>query len=186
MHTTHALIRVGLITFCLSALPLLAQAQGTSAAAPPEIKKTVDAFRGHWVLSGTDTEPNAKPAHLTATIDCRSAALGMAVNCLIAALVPGAGRIEAASVIGYSPDEHVVRWMEISSSGEYHDHRGPWVGDKIQFEPLAYSNAGEQATESLAVGFPSPGKLTLKSVTATSAGQSILDLTGVRQRSGAK
>jgi hypothetical protein len=163
------------------------EGEGKGTAPPLEIKKTVDAFRGHWVLTGTDTEPNSKaPARLTGTIDCQSAALGAAVNCHIAADVHGAGHIEAATVIGYSPDERVVRWMEISSTGEYHDHRGTWVSHEIHFEPLTYSISGEKATEDLTIDFPSPGKLTMKAITESAGGKSILEVTGIRHRSSSK
>ena len=177
---------LAMICLSLAIWPLLARTEDTGRP-PPEVKRTVDAFLGHWTLAGTDTEPTAKgPSKLSAVIDCQSAALGMAVACHIAADVSGAGRVEASTVIGYSPDERVVRWMEISSSGEYHDHRGPWVGNEIQFEPLAYSNSGQKATEYLTIGFPSPGMMTLNSVTETSDGKSILVLAGARHKKKAK
>jgi len=130
-------------------------------------------------LKGTDSEPGAAPAALTATIDCRPAALGAAVSCQIAADVSG-DRIEAATIIGYSPDERLVRWMEISSTGEYHDHHGRWKGDRIEFEPLTYSAGGEKATELLTVAFPSPGNLSLKATTKLPSGESVLDCRGKR------
>jgi len=102
---------------------------------PPDVRKTVDTFAGHWVLTGTSSEPGGKaPVPVKAVMDCKLAALGAAVNCLIRADVSG-NHVEAATVIGYSPDERVVRWMEISSTGEYHDHRGIWQGTGIGFEP---------------------------------------------------
>lgn len=153
-------------------------------ATPPEVKKTVDAFLGRWVLTGTDTEPGAKaPVHFEITIDCKPAALGAAVTCGFAGQIPGVGPIEAASVIGYSPDEGLVRWMEISSTGEYHDHKGRWKGDTIEFESLTYSIAGKEATEYLSVSFTSAGKMTLKSVTETVDGKSILECAGERFKS---
>jgi hypothetical protein len=168
-----------LTAIALSAAPLAIQAD-TTAPPPPEVKKTVDMFVGHWTLTGTDLEPNAKePAPVTATLDCRPAALGAAVNCLIAADVAGT-QIEAATVIGYSPDEHVVRWMEISSTGEYHDHRGSWKADAIQFEPLTYTVTGAKMTEHLNVRFPSAGRMVWKATTQTSEGQSRLELAGTR------
>lgn len=91
--------------------------------------------------------------------------------------------MEAAAVIGYNPDEKVVRWMEISSTGEYHDHRGAWKGSDIEFEPLPYSISGATATEYLRVGFPAPGRLTLHSVTETAKGKSVLDCIGRRRAS---
>ena len=147
---------------------------------PPEVKKTVDAFVGHWTLTGTDMEPGAKaPAPVKAVIDCKSAANGLAVNCLTHADVSGSP-VEAASVIGYSPDEHVVRWMEISSSGEYHDHRGVWKGNEIDFEPLTYTVSGAKMTEYFTPSFPSPGKTAWKWAVETSEGKSHIELAGTR------
>jgi len=158
-----------------------AQAEGP-ATPPPEIKKTVDAFVGHWVLAGTDQEPgSAMPAHFKVIFDCKRTSLGAAVVCTIAARIPGVGPIEAAAVIGYSPDEQRVRWMEISSTGEYHDHRGEWNGDTIAFEPLAYTISGATATEYLSIRFPSPGHQDLRSVTETTEGKSILEWAGPRK-----
>ncbi len=155
----------------LTILPLAVHGQNKGTAIPPEVKKTVESFLGHWTLTGTYTEPNSKtPSHLTVTIDCESAARGMAVNCRMASDETGGGHVEAASVIGYSPDEQLVRLMEISSSGSYHDHKGPWRGNEIQFEPLTYSISGKKVIEYFAISFPSLGKITVKSVTETTEG----------------
>ncbi|HEY6823462.1 MAG TPA: hypothetical protein VI195_03415 [Steroidobacteraceae bacterium] len=150
------------------------------------MKKTVDAFVGHWKLTGTDLEPGATaPAVVNGTMDCKSAASGAAVSCLIAAEISGT-RIEAATVIGYSPDEHMVRWMEISSTGEYHDHHGRWQGERIVFEPLTYTAGGTKMTEHFAVSFASADRMTLKATTKMLQGESRLELTGVRVNAKAR
>jgi len=149
---------------------------------PPEVKKTVDAFAGRWTLTGSATEADTKSAlSVRATMDCKSAALGAAVNCLIAADISGS-RIEAAAVIGYSPDERSVRWMEISSSGEYHNHRGPWRGETIQFEPLSYTAGGARMIEYFTVSFRSPDSMEFKATTKTPEGTARLKLVGTRER----
>ena len=175
---------VRLIMAAVAASISLAHAQTERAAKPPpEVKKTVDAFVGHWVLTGTNQEPSSRePVHFKLAIDCRPASLGAAVSCLIAGRLPGVGPVEAAAVIGYSPDEQQVRWMEISSTGEYHDHKGRWNGDTIEFEPLLYSISGRQATEYLSIRFPSAGQQILRSVTETSEGKSILEWSGKRRK----
>ncbi len=175
---------VRLMITVLTASISLAHAQSEGVAKPPpEVKKTVDAFVGHWVLTGTDQEPGSQePVHFKLAIDCKRASLGAAVSCLIAGRLPGVGPVEAAAVIGYSPDEQQVRWMEISSTGEYHDHKGRWNGDTIEFEPLSYSISGRQATEHLSIRFPSAGQQMLRSVTETSEGKSILEWSGKRRK----
>jgi len=149
-------------------------------AAPPEVRKTVDAFAGHWTLTGTDMEPGAKtPVSVRAIVDCKPAALGAAVTCLIEADISDT-HVEAAAVIGYSPDEHLVRWMEISSTGEYHDHRGPWKDNEIQFEPLTYAVSGAKMTELFIPSFPSSGKMVWKWRVETIEGTSRIELAGMK------
>lgn len=146
----------------------------------PEVKHTVAAFCGYWTLTGTARGSDVKSAApVKATIDCKPVALDAAVNCVIAADVSG-NRIEAVSIIGYSPDEHVVRWMEISSTGEYHNHRGPWKGETIEFEPLSYTAEGAKMTEYFTVSFPSSGKMLFKAITQTPEGKSRIELVGGR------
>jgi len=149
--------------------------------APPDVARTVAAFAGHWVLEGTSTDPGQAPAHVQGTIDCSRASLGVAVSCSIAVQIEGFGAVEAAAVIGFSPDEDVVRWMEISSTGEYHDHHGRWKGDSIDFEPLSYVTGAEKATEFLHVSFPSAGQMALKATTKTRSGDSVLECRGKKQ-----
>ena len=67
--------------------------------------------------------------------------------------------------------------MEIFSTGEYRDHRGVWKADTFDFEPLAFTMAGEPAMEHRYLTFPSPGRLTLHAVTSTAAGDDSLDCT---------
>jgi len=159
-------------------IQLALHAQSKKAAVPPEIAKTVNSFRGHWILKGTDIEPGStKPTPMTAVMDCESVALGNAVRCRL----KSDDHSELASLIGYSPDEGVVRLMEISSAGANHVHTGPWDGNVIRFEKLSYTEAGEKRVETFAIGFPSPGKMTVRSVTETAEGTDTMDLVGTRR-----
>jgi hypothetical protein len=167
---------------------LVASILTTGAANPAtgmtEILRTVDALGGHWVLTGTDVEPgktSSVPAKLT--MDCAPTALHRAVTCHMWADLAG-DRIEAALLIGYSPDEQLVRWMEIASSGEYHDHRGHWKGDAIQFEPLAYTISGVKMTEYLTISFPSPGSSKWKWTVEAAEGNQVVELTGSKSPHG--
>jgi hypothetical protein len=107
------------------ALASYAQSKSESPTLPPEVKRTVDALVGHWSFKGSDVEPGVKePLNVSMEIDCRLAVLGTAVACTLRGTVANSGPIEAATIVGYDPDEQIVHWMEISSTGEYHDHKG--------------------------------------------------------------
>jgi hypothetical protein len=162
---------------CLSSMALASYAQSKSEShtQPPEVKRTVDALVGHWSFKGSDAEPGAKePLSVSMEIDCRLAVLGAAVTCTLRGNVANSGPIEAATIVGYDPDEQIVHWMEISSTGEYHDHKGKWKGDMIVFEPLVYMSAGKKCTERFTLSLPSAGAFTLNSVTETTAGLSTI------------
>jgi len=144
--------------------------------------QTVNRLLGHWTFHGTDTEPNAKkPFKVALTIDCRPTALGAAVVCDLKGRVADSGSVEATAVVAYSPDEHVVRWMEFSSSGEYHDHRRQWKGNALEFEPLSYTVLGKRFTEKFSLIFPSNAELRLKAITESTDGASVISGTATRR-----
>jgi hypothetical protein len=152
------------------------------AADAPEkaVKTTVAAFAGHWSFRGSVTElGSATAAPLTATMDCKSAVSGAAVACVLSAQVAGAP-VSAAMLIGFNAADQRVYWMEISSTGEYHAHRGSWRGKSVEFEPLVTPAERGSSTELLEVAFPSAGTLLLKSTTTTPDGSSTIDATAHR------
>lgn len=165
----------------LLALPLVAAGHSGGVAASPEVKKVVEAFLGHWNLTGSATDPVSKTlSNLTVTIQCEPAALGMAVSCRMASDETGGGHAEMVSIIGYSPDDRLVHLMEVSSSGSYHEHKGRWDGNVIQFDRMSKSVAGKQIVEDFLIGFPSPGKITVKSVAEAAEGRSTMELVGTK------
>ncbi len=156
--------------------------QSKSETPPSEVKKTVDALVGHWSLDGSDAQPGGKERlKITAEIDCRVAALGAAIACALSGNVSGSGPIEASTIVGYDPAERIVHWMEISSTGEYHDHRGKWNGQTIAFEPLVYSCSGKKCTERFTLSFPSTNTFILNSVTESAGGRSTITGTAKRR-----
>lgn len=163
-------------------MPSVAHGQRGGPAVHTEVRRIVDAFLGHWTLTGRFTDPGvATPLHVTGTIDCESAAGGMAVHCRVVNAVTGGGQIEIATIVGYSPDDHRVHLMEAASMGSYHEHRGSWNGNVIQFERLTKSVAGKRIVEDFAIGFPSPGTMTITSIERAAEGRSTLDLVGTRE-----
>jgi hypothetical protein len=167
---------------CAICVAVGAHSQNESKTLPPEVKKTVDALVGHWSFEGTDAEPGVKePQKVSMVVDCRLAALGAALACTLKGRVDGFGPIEAATIIGYNPDERIVHWMEISSTGEYHDHRGEWKGEMITFAPLVYVSLGKKSTENFTLRFPSTNTFVLNSVTETAAGLSTITGTAKRR-----
>jgi hypothetical protein len=145
---------------CLS-LTVTAQPapEAQAPTVPKEVRMTVESLVGHWTFHGTDVETGAhEPATVAMEFDCQSAALGAAVVCRLTGNVSGFGQVEAASVVGYKPEEKLVHWMEISSTGEYHDHKGPWEENRIAFEPLVYTVAGKKCTETFSLHSHLPTK----------------------------
>lgn len=131
-------MRAMLTIVCLSSMAVAsyAQSQGEFHTQPSQVKRTVDALVGHWSFKGSDAEPGVKESlNVSMEIDCRLAVLGTAVACTLRGKIANSGPIEAATIVGYDPDEQTVHWMEISSTGEYHDHKGKWKGEMIVFEP---------------------------------------------------
>jgi hypothetical protein len=180
MRTTGAFISFAALAVICSGEPL-AFAQDHAATDSPEIKKTVDAFLGHWKMTGNYREANARgPVSLTSRMDCELTARGRAVTCHVVTDGSDGSRVELTSVVGFSPDEGLVRLMEISSSGSYHDHRGRWRGNTIVFEPLTYSVSGKRTTEQFSIGISPAGSMTIKSTEKGTEGESTMALSGTR------
>lgn len=143
--------------------------------------RIVMALAGRWTLTGTVEESSSSPAPFTIALVCRRTALGSAVDCVFSGRLPGVGPMEASALIGYRPDDGQVYWMEISSTGEYHAHRGVWNGDTIEFEPLTFVAGGATSVERLSLKIPSPGALLLRSTTTTGATTSSIEARGTRR-----
>jgi hypothetical protein len=178
-------ITVRAVVIWTMAAAIAATIAGATAHATDELsndtRKTVAALLGRWTLRGTviDSSSNA-PAAVTVTMDCRSAARGVAVSCALSGRIAGIGPIGAAAVAGYNADDRRVYWMEISSTGEYHAHRGAWTGATITFEPLLFVQQGVSSTETFSLAFPGVGTMLLRSTTTTPGGSSTIEVKGQR------
>lgn len=176
---TGGVFLILLMTLC----PAIEMGYGQDRGAPeaPEVKKTVNAFLGHWTMTGTYREPNVRASvRLTSSMDCQLTALGKAVTCHVLTEGTDGSRVELTSVVGFSPDEGLVRLMEISSSGSYHDHKGRWQGNRVVFEPLTYSVAGRKTTEHFSIEILSSGKMTIESIEEGAEGKSTMELAGAK------
>src|SRR5689334_4644253 len=166
-----------LTLMCVLSMAMMAEMQNKSESqtVPPDVKKTVDVLLGKWSFQGTDSEPGTKePQKVNMEIDCKPAALGTAVACTLKGTVTGFGPVEASAIVGYDPEGQIVHWMEISSTGEYHDHKGKWEGNVMMFQPLVYTVLGKRSTERLTLRFRSSEAVALESETATTGGTSTI------------
>src|SRR5262245_54154316 len=100
-------------------------------APPPEIKTTVDAFKGTWTfdstLSGTGMPGMDKPFKFKMAFPCKPIAAGNGVECTGSAKLP-IGPFEGTFLIGYDPYSKAVHFMAITNGFEIHDHVCKWSG----------------------------------------------------------
>lgn len=163
----------------LMARPVAGQGESAVSVAPPETKRTVDAFVGRWNLTGTYSEANSKePVRLTVAMQCEPALRGVAVTCRMQSDDSGGSHVEVASIIGYSPEDKLIHLMEAPTAGAWHEHKGHWVGDVIQFERMTKLEGGKQVIEDFSIGFPSPGAMRVTSYERTPEGSSTMDIVG--------
>src|SRR5512140_1779148 len=96
--------------------------------APPEVKATVDAFKGNWTFDSTVTAPGlAKPMTFKITFNCKPIAGGTAVSCDAKAKGP-TGPFDATFVSAYDPYSKAVHFVGFTNNYEVHDHTCQWKG----------------------------------------------------------
>jgi hypothetical protein len=149
--------------------PALSHAEGPPR--PADMKKTVEAFAGNWLLDATITMPGAPPQKTKLAFDCKKTALGKAVICNADGNFPGTGPSQAAFLVGYDTLGKAVHFMGVTSDDEVHDHKCQWkTPASLECEPLKGGSGGEPVTEELSF-VSGKGMLTLKSTTITKDGQ---------------
>lgn len=98
----------------LFAVPSVAHGQRAGPAVHTEVRRIIDAFLGHWTLTGRSTETGvATPSLVTGTIDCESAAGGMAVYCRVVNAVI----VEDFSIGFPSPGTMTITSIERAAEG---------------------------------------------------------------------
>jgi hypothetical protein len=134
------------------ALFTLAGAVRAETAPPPpaELKKTVDAFAGHWMFDGMVTVPGGAPTKMKMDMDCKKTALGKGVACAGKATIPGLGPWQGSFMVGYDTHGKQVHFMGLTSDEEVHDHRCTWKGEStLACDPLKGGMGGQPVTEDL-------------------------------------
>jgi hypothetical protein len=127
-------------------------APGAAASRPPEIKRTVDAFAGRWVMDTTITSPGSPPQKAPLTVICRQTATGKAVTCDMSGNIPGSGPLEAAFIVGFDTFGKRVHFMAITSDEEVHDHVCQWTDARtLTCDPLKGGLMGDSVTEDLVI-----------------------------------
>ena len=155
----------------------------TAAAPAPEIKKTVDAFAGRWVMDTTVTAPGSPPQKAPLKVDCRPTANGKAVTCDMSGNIPGSGPMEAAFIVGFDTFGKRVHFMAMTSDEEVHDHVCQWTNaSTLACDPLKGGLMGDSVTEDLVI--TSEGqKLAFKSMMTLKDGSRIgFDAVGRRKK----
>jgi hypothetical protein len=137
------------------AVALAGTPKPVAPAPPPEVKATVDAFKGNWTFAATVTAPGmAKPATFKIKFDCKPVAGGTAVACTAKAKGP-MGPFDAMFVSAYDPYSKAVHFVGFTNSYEVHDHACQWKGTDLECAPLKGGTGagGDEITEDVAIHF---------------------------------
>jgi hypothetical protein len=152
----------------------IAAAAPAPPPAPPEVKKTVDAFAGNWTFDGTVTLPGKAPAAVHETFDCRKVAGGTAVACTGKAEMKGMGSMEDVALVAWDVAGKVVRFVGASPM-DFHDHRCTWKDDKtLACEPLSLTAEGQPATVDLNVSFADAKNVSIVETTTFKDGSKLV------------
>ena len=149
-------VAVAIAAFLALALPIGARAADAPKppAPAPEVKKTVDAFAGHWSYDTTVTMPGAKPVKAPIEMACKKCALGKAVACTFTGNIPGSGPMDAAILVGFDTFHKNVHFMAMTSDEEVHDHVCNWrSATELVCDPLRGGLMGDEVTEDFSLTF---------------------------------
>jgi carbon monoxide dehydrogenase subunit G len=171
---------VALVAALLATAPVASAAEGAPA---PELKRTVAAFAGKWIMDTTITAPGGPPQKTQLTTTCRETAGGKAVSCDMVGKVPGAGPMEAAFIVGFDTFGKRVHFMAITSDEEVHDHVCRWTdATTLACDPLKGGLMGDAITEDLVVT-SGPQRLSFKStMTLKDGGRVLFEAAGRRKK----
>jgi hypothetical protein len=159
-----------------------ASALAEPPAAPPEVKKTVDAFAGKWAFDGV-LAFEGKEVKGKLTIDCKKIALGKAVACSMKGKFPGFPDEDSGVLVGYDIGGKAVHFMAMTTGGEVHDHRCQWKdASTLDCGSLAYTAVdGSPATEELAFTWPDAKSSSFKAIITVGAARVTFEGKGKRK-----
>ncbi len=124
-------------------------------APPPEVKATVDAFKGNWTFDATITATGAeKPSKFKIAFNCKAVAGGTAASCDARARTPQ-GPWNAMFLAAYDPYSKAVRFISVTNAFEVHDHTCQWKGTDLECAPLKGGTGptGDEVTEEIKIHF---------------------------------
>jgi hypothetical protein len=129
---------------------------------PPEVKMTVDTFKGNWKFDTTMTATGMpgmdKPFTGKMTFNCKEVAGKTAVSCDAKMKTP-LGPLDALFAVAYDPWSKSVNFIGISNMNEVHTHLCKWSGADLNCAPLkgGMGPAGDEITEDIKMTFaPNP------------------------------
>lgn len=170
-------------------------------AAPPEVKLTVDAFKGNWKFDATITATGMpgmdKPVTAKLTFNCKPVAGKTAALCEAKGKTP-MGPIEAVYIVAYDPYSKAVHFIGITNENEVHDHSCKWTGLALACVPYkgGMGPGGDEIIEDLSISFEADKKcsandstclatsklVTFKSVSKMTTGGATLTFEGKGKR----
>ena len=141
---------------------------GVSAA--NDIKKPVDALAGTWTVDLTMTAPGQQPIKFKATLACRPAAAGTAVQCALDAEIPGIGGLHEIDVWAWEPETKILHDITVNNLGEVHDHQGSWKDEHTAVFAHTATQGGKPLEEKETVTFRRAGQMDFESTATTADG----------------
>ena len=157
-------------------------------APPPEVKATVDAFKGNWKFDTTITATGIpgmeKPFAAKMNFNCKAIAGGNAVSCDAKQKSP-MGPFDGTFIVAYDPYSKAVHFFAITSMFEVHDHVCKWKSElELTCNPLKGGSgpAGDEITEDLTITWTDKKNVTFKSTSKMTKGGATMVFEGKGKR----
>ena len=157
-------------------------------AAPPEVKATVEAFKGNWkfdvTMTATGMPGMEKPVTSKMTFNCKETAGKTAAVCEQKGKTP-MGPLEGTYLIAYDPYSKAVHFVAATNMHEVHDHSCKWASaTELTCTPLkgGMGPAGDEITEDFSITWTSKKEASFKSVSKMTKGGGTMTIEGKGKR----